>query len=117
MFVEGQVPEKGEALLSLEKMTLQQIVAKAKPTRVLALSKLGRPKLLREVTDYASQIKDPMVLIGGFPRGHFTEKTRKVTNEMFKVDEESLDAWVVAGRFVYDFEWSIGLAKSRVKQI
>jgi hypothetical protein len=26
-----------------------------------------------------------------------------------------LDAWVVAGRFVYDFEWAIGIAQGRVK--
>ena len=116
LFAEGQVPEKGDALLSLKKMSLQHFVADVKPTRVLAFSKLGRPKLLREVADLVNKVKDPMLLIGGFPRGHFTERTRKVTNEMFKVDEESLDAWVLAGRFVYDFEWSIGLAKNRVKQ-
>jgi rRNA pseudouridine-1189 N-methylase Emg1 (Nep1/Mra1 family) len=26
-----------------------------------------------------------------------------------------LDAWIVAGRFVYDFEWAIGIAEKRLK--
>lgn len=116
LFAEGQVPEKGEALLMFEKMSLPQLVAETKPSKVFAFSTLGRPKLLCEVADYAKEFKDPMVLVGAFPRGHFTEKTRETVNETFKVDDESLDAWIVAGRFVYDFERSIGLAQKRVKQ-
>jgi len=116
LFAEGQVPEKGEPLLSLERMPLPRLVDKCKPSEVLGFSTLGKPKLLRDVADQASRFKDPMVFVGGFPRGHFTHGTRKTVSKIFKVDERSLDAWVVAGRFVYDFEWSIGVAKNRVKR-
>jgi rRNA small subunit pseudouridine methyltransferase Nep1 len=112
---EGRVPETGEPLLSLEKMSLPRLVADCNPSRTLGFSVLGRPRLLRDVADQASRQNEPMVLIGGFPRGHFTDGTRKLATELVKVDEHPLDAWVVAGRFVYDFEWSIGLARNRVK--
>jgi rRNA pseudouridine-1189 N-methylase Emg1 (Nep1/Mra1 family) len=55
------------------------------------------------------------MMVGGFPRGHFATGTQQLVSEMFTVDTRSLDAWVVAGRFVYDFEWSMGLAKNRLE--
>jgi rRNA small subunit pseudouridine methyltransferase Nep1 len=116
LFAEGQVPRKGEPLLSIEKMPLRQLLGSLEPTNVLGLSTLGKPMLLREVAQYASGLKAPVILVGGFPRGHFAERTQQLVSETFRVDLQSLDAWVVAGRFVYDFEWSIGLAKNRLKQ-
>jgi rRNA pseudouridine-1189 N-methylase Emg1 (Nep1/Mra1 family) len=57
-----------------------------------------------------------MIFIGAFPRGHFTADTKRLLNETYSIDKHSLDAWVVAGRFVYDFEWSIGVAKERLER-
>jgi rRNA small subunit pseudouridine methyltransferase Nep1 len=116
LFAEGQVPRKGEPLLKLQKMPLHQLLSQLAPSKVLGLTTLGKPKLLREVAQYASEFKDPMILVGGFPRGHFTDKTRQLASETFKVDKEPLDAWIVAGRLVYDFEWAIGLAQNRLEQ-
>jgi rRNA pseudouridine-1189 N-methylase Emg1 (Nep1/Mra1 family) len=72
--------------------------------------------LMRDVAHQAGESENPLVLIGGFPRGHFTEETRRIMDAVYCVDRESLDAWVVAGRFVYDFEWAIGVAQGRVNQ-
>jgi rRNA small subunit pseudouridine methyltransferase Nep1 len=116
LFAEGKVPSDGQPLLSVQKMSLRELLRKLGPSKVLGFSILGKPMLLREVAQYAGGLEDPMVFVGGFPRGHFDSSTRSIVTEMFRVDSRSLDAWVVAGRFVYDFEWSIGLAKSRLKQ-
>jgi len=110
-----KVPEEGEPLLTLEKGGLLQLVRKLEPSKVLAFSRLGKPALIRRVAEHSSNFKKPLALIGGFPRGHFTEDTKRLADEILCVDRESLDAWVVAGRFVYDFEWSIGLAQNRLK--
>jgi rRNA small subunit pseudouridine methyltransferase Nep1 len=115
LFAQKRVPGEGEPLLSLEKGDVPKLVRMVAPTKVFGFSTSGKPALMRAVADQASKLKNPLTLIGAYPRGHFTEQTRRSTDEMFSVDRESLDAWVVAGRFVYDFEWSIGLAKSRVK--
>lgn len=115
LFMEGQVPKTGEPLLKVERIPLGGLVRKLKPTKVAAFSILGKPALLRDVADSACKLKEPVVLIGGFPHGHFTEPTRGLADELVNVDRESLDACVVAGRFVYDFEWSLGLAKDRIK--
>ena len=115
LFAEKQVPKKGEPLLRIESTPLERLVRNLKPTKVLGFSTLGKPALMRDIADSACKIKDPLAFIGGFPRGHFNEKTRGLADEIFRVDRQSLDAWIVAGRFVYDFEWSIGLAEERTK--
>jgi rRNA small subunit pseudouridine methyltransferase Nep1 len=115
LFAEKRVPLDGQPLLSMEEVTLQQCVERLAPSRVIGFTRVGKPELLRSVANSAATAANPMVFIGAFPRGHFTENTRRLTNELYCVDNHSLDAWVVAGRFVYDFEWSIGVAEKRLK--
>ena len=115
LFSMGRVPERGDPLMQVEKNTLRKLADRLQASDVVGFSTLGRSELLRNVTDLIGRSKEPLVCIGGFPRGHFSEETMRSLNSTFKVDSESLDAWVVAGRFVYDFEWVIGVAQKRVK--
>lgn len=117
LFAEKRVPLKGEPLLSLEKRDLRGLIRLVSPSRVLGFSTLGKPVLMRSAANQARDFKNPLALIGGFPRGHFSEATQRLTDDLVRVDRESLDAWVVAGRFVYDFEWALGLAQNRVDHI
>jgi len=110
-----KVPEDGEPLLTVEKGGLGELARKVEPSKVLGFSRLGKPALMRRVAEDAASFKKPLALVGGFPRGHFAEETKRLANEIFCVDRNPLDAWVVAGRFVYDFEWAIGLAQNRLK--
>ena len=97
-------------MLSVERVTSQQMVRKINPTGIIGLSTLGRLRLLRNVASNVAEFEKPMVLIGAFPRGHFEEDTKRILDETFCVDSSSLTSWVVAVRLVYDFEWSIGIA-------
>jgi rRNA small subunit pseudouridine methyltransferase Nep1 len=115
LFLEKRVPKSGHPLLSIEKMTLRQLVEKIMPSRVLGFSTIGIPVLMREAANSAAKSDDPMIFIGAFPRGHFTEGTSRLAEKILRVDHEPLDAWIVAGRFVYDFEWAIGIAENRLK--
>jgi len=115
LFANGHVPEGGEPLMQIQKNTVQHLVRSVQPSEVLGFSILGQPMLMRKVAEHAAAMANPLIFIGGFPRGHFTTKTKNAMDSTFKVDSESLDAWVVAGRFVYDFEWAIGVAQHRVK--
>ena len=115
LFAQKRVPDKGEPLMQVEKNNLQQLVRKTHASNVLGFSILGKPTLMRTVAERVSKLENPLIFVGGFPRGHFGNGTRRLLNEICSVDRESLDAWVVAGRFVYDFEWSIGVAQNRIK--
>jgi rRNA small subunit pseudouridine methyltransferase Nep1 len=114
LFTERQVPKTGEPLLSIEKMTLQGLLQRLKPARVVAFSTLGNRTIMRDLASSLSKLKEPLAMIGGFPRGHFTNSTSKLADDLVSVDPLSLDAWIVAGRFVYDFEWTLGITKDRV---
>jgi rRNA small subunit pseudouridine methyltransferase Nep1 len=115
LFSIGRVPERGDPLMQIRKSSVQELAASIPASDVLGFSTLGRPKLMREVADYVGTLAEPLVCVGGFPRGHFSKETMRVVRATFKIDMKSIDAWVVAGRFVYDFEWVIGVAQKRVK--
>lgn len=112
LFKEKQVPKNGEPLLTIEKSTLPALIVSLKPSSVIGLSTLGKPDNLRSISDRLAKQESPVVVIGAFPRGHFTERTRRCLDEMLSVDPKSLDASIVAGRLVYEFEWSIGVAQN-----
>jgi rRNA small subunit pseudouridine methyltransferase Nep1 len=114
LYIQKKVPEEGEALLTLEKGDFAKLVHKLAPSKVIGFSTLGKPKLMKTIADEASKIKAPLAIIGAFPRGHFTKETIQTIDELFSVDRHQLDAWVVAGRFVYDFEWALGLTQNRL---
>jgi len=113
LFKQKQVPKSGEPLLTIEKGTIPDLIARLKSSSVTGFSTLGKPDNFRSITGRLSKQDSPTVVIGAFPRGHFTEQTRRCLNEMLSVDRKSLDASIVAGRLVYEFEWSIGVAQKR----
>lgn len=59
--------------------------------------------------------EEPAVIIGGFPHGHFSEKTIQMVNEVVCVDPEMLETWTLASRVIYEYERSISLPRKRIK--
>ena len=117
LFAEKRVPRTGQTLLRMEKMGLPQLIEKCKPTKVLGFTRQGKPYLMRRLAEDARRLDTPLVFIGGFPRGQFSVETKQLADELISVDKESLDAWVVAGRFVYDYESAIGLPEARLNSM
>jgi rRNA small subunit pseudouridine methyltransferase Nep1 len=115
LFDQQRVPSDGEPLLEMKKSTLPQLIKKVIPDRVVGFSILGKPELLRVVTESVCKFKRPMAFIGAFPKGHFTEQTRGLADEMCRIDREGLDSWIVAGRFVYDCEACLGVVNNRIR--
>jgi rRNA pseudouridine-1189 N-methylase Emg1 (Nep1/Mra1 family) len=50
-----------------------------------------------------------MVLIGAYPKGAMKAETLDLADEVYSVYPESLEAWTVTSRIVYEYERSIGL--------
>lgn len=114
LFAEKRVPKENDPLLTIEKSNLSALVRKLGAAEVFGFSILGKSASMKAIAEQTSKLRDPLVLIGAFPRGHFTEETRRLMDEIYSVDRDSLDAWVLAGRFVYDVEWALGLTQNRV---
>jgi len=115
LFEYGRVPpqQTQTALLTLERKTLAQLIREVKPSYVLAFSRIGKPCMLEEAISRLSNEKKPVMIVGGFPHGHFSEATLKLVNETVSIDPDMLETWTVTSRAIYEYERALSLPKKR----
>ena len=77
-------------------------VARAELT--VGLSVQGRPIAIEKLGEQLAAARDPCVVVGGFPRGHFAPGTLSVLDELVRIEQRPLEAHVVAARVVYEAE-------------
>ena len=116
LFEFRQVPPNatGRPLLTLKKQTLTQLIKEIKPSYVLALSTIGKPQTLEASISKIAKKNKPAVLVGGFPKGHFSEATLKLADEVARIDFQMLETWTVVSRAIYEFERASSLPKKRI---
>ncbi|MBS7643655.1 16S rRNA methyltransferase [Candidatus Bathyarchaeota archaeon] len=115
LFEKGRVPVDGEPLLALKRQSLKQLFKVLNPTFIVAFSRLGERKSICEVTQQLIKRLRPLVLVGGFPRGHFADETIRLADEVVCVDPETLETWIIVSRVIYDYEQAINLTSKRLK--
>jgi len=115
LYAVGRVPEVDEPLLMIRKQTLSQLIGEIKPSTTVAFTTLGEYEYLSELCKEIAIERKPAILIGAFPRGHFSEETLRLAKRAVRIDREALEAWVVASRAVYEYELAIGLPKRRLR--
>jgi rRNA small subunit pseudouridine methyltransferase Nep1 len=118
LFEFGRVPpQKLEtALLTVEHKTLKQLIGEVKPSYVLAFSRIGKPHTLEEAVTKLVPAKKPVVIVGGFPHGHFSEATLNLVDETVCIDPDMLETWTVTSRIVYEYERALSLPTKRLKR-
>jgi len=115
LFELGRIPPSEPALLTLEHKTLQQLLHQIKPDYVMAFSRRGKPHTLEEAVSRLTDKERPVVIVGGFPHGSFSETTVKLTNKVVCIDPEMLETWTVTSRVIYEYERTISLPKKRFR--
>ncbi len=110
----GKVPQKGETLLSIHKEKLKSLVEKIDPSKIIAFSPVGRFETLRTTIGKLVKEDKPLIMVGGFPHGHFTNETINLADDVISIDKEALEANIVASRIIYEYEVAIGLDKKRI---
>jgi len=116
LFEIGKVPQTGRVLLRLERTNMQELIAGIKPTHVVALSRIGSPMTLRDIMTELSAEKSLAAIICGFPRGHFSQVTTRLANDVFSIDSQMLETWTVTSRIIYEYERTISLNEKRLKR-
>ncbi len=101
-------------MLRLEPKTLQQLLDDAKADYVLAFSREGKPRTIQDAVSGLESKQRPAVIVGGFPHGHFSENTTKLTDEVICVDSEMLEAWTMTSRAIYEYEQTLSLPPKRL---
>ncbi len=110
---EKRVPPKGEALMKLKRMNFPEMCSTLKLGYLIGLSTSGDSSTSERVASRLAAEDKPGVVIGGFPRGHFSSEVERCFNELVSIDKEALDSWIVASRIVYDYERILGMPEKR----
>lgn len=91
------------SLMEISDGTLADLLDVIKPGKVIGLSTTGvQGTAEKAVTENLSD--DCTFVIGGFPRGHFSESTMKLLNLTYSISEFGLEAHVVVARILYECE-------------
>jgi rRNA pseudouridine-1189 N-methylase Emg1 (Nep1/Mra1 family) len=94
--------------MRLRRESLKDLLSKISPDAAVALTTVGSPKPMESIAEGLHEAKRPVLIVGGFPVGHFSDQTMKMTSGMFRIDRRRLEAWTVVGRALYDYEKAIG---------
>jgi len=104
LFKVERVPEDSEdPLLWLERgISLEKLIEKEKPDRVVTFSPDGEKVNLREYLESIDDLckKNVMFLIGGFPKGDFKTDVKKLSDDVISIYDEPLTAWTAAGELL-----------------
>jgi rRNA small subunit pseudouridine methyltransferase Nep1 len=74
------------------------------PDVVFGLSVRGERTKLEALGGSVAASRNPCIVIGGFPHGHFSKPTSEVIDRLLRIHERPLEAHVVAARVVYEVE-------------
>lgn len=103
--------EEGAVLMQLADGTLQDLLDSIEPDKVIGLSTVGvqgttAEKAVAEniISSSSSSDNNCAFVVGGFPRGHFSESTTKLLNLTYSISDYGLEAHVVIARVLYECE-------------
>ena len=80
------------------------LIQEVKPDLVLGLSVRGRMVGMEEVATRLVEARNPCVVVGGFPHGHFSERLTAALDDIVRIDAHPLEAHVVTARLIYEAE-------------
>ena len=115
LFEYGQVPPEGPPLLRIRKRRLPALVEELQPDLTIAFTREGAREELEKAIHDARGCRRLLVIVGGFPRGHFSEETKKVADRLVCIDKEGLEAYVVIPRIIYEYERALQLPRRRLQ--
>jgi rRNA small subunit pseudouridine methyltransferase Nep1 len=102
LYSEGKIEQNGEKLLEIKDMTFSNLIEKIGAKKVIGFSAKGQTSSYDKIAQ--SIEKDSCVVVGGFSKGHFSDKILKKIDEIVSVDKNPLEAHVVISRLLYECE-------------
>ncbi len=105
LYDEKFIEANGTKLLEIKDMKFNQLIEKISPDRIVGLSTQG---ILSSCEDVAKKLTDDScIIIGGFPKGHFSDSIRKKIEYLVNVNKKSLESHVIISRILYEYEKTI----------
>jgi rRNA small subunit pseudouridine methyltransferase Nep1 len=94
----------GKMLLKYYDSNFKDLLDKIKPTLIVGFSRLGEFVRLDELCISLAKEANPVAVIGGFQRGHFSKQVSKYFDKLVSIYNGPLDTHVVIARLIYEFE-------------
>ena len=107
---EGRVPPGSESpLLEVVGRGLDLVLREVDPSKVFLLREEGEPLTPRRLAESLAREERPLVVIGAFQHGDFSEETREIADVEVRISEYVLDAWVATAEVVCALEGALGI--------
>jgi rRNA small subunit pseudouridine methyltransferase Nep1 len=105
LFLTKKIESEDEILMELKKSSLSQLISQIKPAQIIGFTTQGKKTTFEKLIEQIEE--NSCILIGGFQKGHFSKITEKIIEQSFSIHNSSLEAHLVASRFVYEYEKTI----------
>lgn len=110
LLARGRVPPNAaEPLLWIEPWSVDEHVERIKPSRVFLLSETGTRTFSSELAKRLASEERPMVIIGCFQAGDFSEPIRRLAHEEVAISQYALEAWTATAKILSAVEDALNL--------
>ena len=107
LLLEGSVGSEGRTLLRVWDQDFHGLIDRVRPDVVLGYTRLGMPMTIEDSVRPLLEAERPMVVIGGFSRGHFSREVSMHLTYTVAISTMPLEAHVVIARSLYEYEKAV----------
>ena len=105
LFSEKRIESEGNTLLEIVNMKFSELIKKINPKSIIGLSHLGEMSSYQNVAQILDD--DSCIIIGGFQKGHFSDEVKNTIEQVFSINQKSLESHIVTARILYEYEKTI----------
>lgn len=105
LFAEKIIKSDDKKLFELKEMTFSELIDKINPDRVIGLSSDEKQSNYSDIAKLCTD--ETCLVIGGFPKGDFSDSIKKRIDSLYSVEKRPLEAHVVVARILYEYEKTI----------
>ena len=97
-----EIKENNNTLLTLQDMSLGELIRKIDPEETIALSSKGVKSSYQKLAEEIGS--STCLVIGGFSKGQFFDKNKEYFDKTIAVDKNPLEAHIIISRVLYECE-------------
>ncbi|MCP8311161.1 MAG: ribosome biogenesis protein [Candidatus Methylarchaceae archaeon HK01M] len=98
------VTPNNKVLLEMKNQSFKELISEIEPSIIMGLSRIGKKSTFEGVAKELVNYKRPALIVGGFPRGHFSQEISSNFDFIYSGHPLPLEVHVVIARIVYEFE-------------
>ena len=102
LYSTGEVEEDNKTLLEIKKMDFASLMDKIKPKQIVGLSTKGISSSYQQLAQELDN--ETCLVVGGFAKGHFSDRIKKHFDRTISVNKNALEAHVIISRVLYEYE-------------